>query len=249
MSYPLPPIGDVPQHQLPKPLPPIGHVPPPVPVPQACKQGYVWREAVPGDFVCVTPQTRDETASENVLGPSHQEPGGGDTCKLGFVWRETRPSDHVCVPPNRRERARVDNELAAVRMLYPPDAPSNGIRVWDEYDGSDNHVIYKVFGTFIPNGKVAFYAYDEAYYPPAPGLIPLNKFSTDDNGLVVGFIGHSLARRDTFYRFPCSSYNYDAQQLRSAPIIVVDEKSGIVSNAGKLKIPTPHCQWWPPNEF
>lgn len=182
---------------------------PPLPYgPYTCKQGYVWREAVSGDFVCVSGQTRDETASENVLGPSRRQPGGGaygpDTCKQGFVWRETRPSDHVCVPPHRRERARVDNELAPYTMAYPPAAPSNGISVRDEY--RNNQVIYKVFGTFIPNGKVAFYAYDEEDYTTRVRL--LNKFSTDANGKVVGFIGESFEGRETFYKFPCSEYNY-----------------------------------------
>lgn len=224
------PIGDVPQHQLSNEA-------------YTCKLGYVWREAVPGDFVCVSPESRDETESENVLGPSRRQPGGGDTCKLGFVWRETRPLDHVCVPPHRRDRARVDNELAASRMEYPTAAPSNGIRVWDEY--RDGQVIYKVFGTFIPNGKVAFYAYDKGDI--TPGLNLLNKFPTDAYGTVVGFIGEPLEYRVTFYMFPCSLYNYNFR-LRSAPIIIVDEKSGIVSNAGELKIPAPYlCPYIPPS--
>lgn len=219
--HPLPHIGDVPLHYLPKPLPPIGHVPPPVPVPQACKPGYVWREAVPGDFVCVPPQTRDETASENVLGPSRREPGGGDTCKLGFVWRETRPSDHVCVPPNRRERARVDNELAAVRMLYPPDAPSNGIRGWDELVGAPAKFERRIYvsGTFTPNKNVEFYYYSKEFWG-AEGLYFFKTVKSNANGNVPLLL-------ETSY---CSFYSYPAR----LPVIVVDVGTGTVSNAGEV---------------
>lgn len=33
--------------------------------PDTCRQGYVWREAVPNDHVCVTPQTRSQAAIDN----------------------------------------------------------------------------------------------------------------------------------------------------------------------------------------
>lgn len=39
-------------------------------VPGACLRGFVWREAVPGDHVCVTPQERAAAAEQNRLGPS-----------------------------------------------------------------------------------------------------------------------------------------------------------------------------------
>jgi len=35
--------------------------------PDTCLEGYVWREAVAGDHVCVTPETRDQTAEDNRL--------------------------------------------------------------------------------------------------------------------------------------------------------------------------------------
>lgn len=31
----------------------------------ACRQGYVWREAVPDDHVCVTPAIRQQAAEDN----------------------------------------------------------------------------------------------------------------------------------------------------------------------------------------
>jgi len=30
-----------------------------------CKPGYVWREAVPGDYVCVAPEVRDQVQADN----------------------------------------------------------------------------------------------------------------------------------------------------------------------------------------
>lgn len=84
-----------------------------------CKNGFVWREAMAGDHVCVTPQTRQATQQDNQLGPSRRNPNGGpfgpDTCAAGFVWREITPSDHVCVSPDVRAQARADNEQAASR--------------------------------------------------------------------------------------------------------------------------------------
>jgi hypothetical protein len=31
-----------------------------------CKAGFVWREAVPGDYVCVTPATRKQAVQDNI---------------------------------------------------------------------------------------------------------------------------------------------------------------------------------------
>jgi hypothetical protein len=33
--------------------------------PKTCRQGYVWREAFPGDTVCVTPYERAQAKSQN----------------------------------------------------------------------------------------------------------------------------------------------------------------------------------------
>jgi len=86
-----------------------------------CLQGYVWREAVPGDHVCVTPETRTQAAEDNSLAASHRSPTGGaygpDTCLQGYVWREAVPGDHVCVTPETRAQAAEDNSLAASRRV------------------------------------------------------------------------------------------------------------------------------------
>jgi hypothetical protein len=88
--------------------------------PDTCSQGYVWREAFPGDHVCVRPEVRAQAAADNAAGPSRRQPGGGasgpDTCLPGFVWRDARPGDHVCVPPATREQTASDNRLAGNRL-------------------------------------------------------------------------------------------------------------------------------------
>lgn len=85
----------------------------------ACKSGYVWREARPGDHVCVTPATRDETAAENEAAESRRSPAGGEfgpnTCLSGFVWREAYYGDPVCVEPGSRDRAHADNKAGLQR--------------------------------------------------------------------------------------------------------------------------------------
>ncbi len=88
--------------------------------PDTCKQGYVWREAFPGDHVCVTPEVRAQTARDNSEANARRQPGGGpygpDTCQRGFVWRDARPGDHVCVTPQTRDAAAADNRQASGRL-------------------------------------------------------------------------------------------------------------------------------------
>jgi hypothetical protein len=87
--------------------------------PDTCEQGFVWREAFPGDHVCVRPEVRAQTAADNAEANARRQPGGGpygpDTCRPGFVWRDARPGDHVCVTPATREQAATDNRLAGNR--------------------------------------------------------------------------------------------------------------------------------------
>jgi hypothetical protein len=64
-----------------------------------CIQGYVWREACPYDYICVTPAVREAARIDNMWA-SYRLAGGGaygpDTCKQGYVWREAcSPNDHV----------------------------------------------------------------------------------------------------------------------------------------------------------
>lgn len=100
------------------------------PLSDACIEGYVWREAYPGDRVCVTPETRAQAVEDNRRAVERRAPGGGaygpDTCKPGFVWREARPDDHVCVTPEVRTQTARDNSLASSRRVMPPAAANGG---------------------------------------------------------------------------------------------------------------------------
>ncbi len=84
-----------------------------------CLPGFVWRDAFPGDHVCVTDATRDQTQIENGLASQRRSPTGGpygpDTCLPGFVWREASATDHVCVLGVARTQAAADNAQASVR--------------------------------------------------------------------------------------------------------------------------------------
>ena len=85
-----------------------------------CRQGYVWREAFPGDHVCVTPATRAQAAYDNSQAGARRDPNGAygpDTCLPGYVWREACPGDHVCVTPETRAQTAEDNRLAATRVV------------------------------------------------------------------------------------------------------------------------------------
>jgi beta-lactam-binding protein with PASTA domain len=87
--------------------------------PNRCVSGFVWREAFPGDLVCVTPQIRAQAAMDNAQAASRYQPGGGpygpQTCRQGLVWREANAHDRVCVSPATRAQAASDNAQAASR--------------------------------------------------------------------------------------------------------------------------------------
>jgi len=87
--------------------------------PDTCLNGFVWREAVATDHVCVTPTVRTQTRLDNSQAAMRRSPSGGpfgpDTCLTGFVWREAVSGDHVCVTPATRDQARSDNSFAVLR--------------------------------------------------------------------------------------------------------------------------------------
>lgn len=108
-----------------------------------CLMGYVWREARPGDVVCVTPATRAQARADNAAAASRwvNGPYGPHTCRPGYVWREAFGGDDVCVTPAVRAQARADNQAAAsrrnpARQAYGPNTCKPGY-VWRETDGSD----------------------------------------------------------------------------------------------------------------
>ncbi len=67
----------------------------------ACKEGYVWRDAFSGDKVCVTPAVRSQATADNAAAASRWVVGayGPHTCIAGYVWREAQSGDDVCVLP------------------------------------------------------------------------------------------------------------------------------------------------------
>ena len=89
--------------------------------PNTCFSGYTWRGAIPGDHVCVAPQTRDQAAQDNAAADSRRNPGGGefgpDTCRQGYVWREAYQNDHVCVTPATQAQVGQDNQMARARII------------------------------------------------------------------------------------------------------------------------------------
>jgi hypothetical protein len=102
-----------------------------------CLQGYVWRQAFAGDYVCVTPGNRAEAAADNAAAVSRVQPGGGAygtyTCQQGYVWRQVVPDDYVCVTPGVRAEAAYDNSQANNRVALlslwmsdwtPPSQPA-----------------------------------------------------------------------------------------------------------------------------
>jgi hypothetical protein len=100
-------------------------------VDERCQDTFVWREAVPGDRVCVTPGVRAAVRADNSV--AHQRRlhaprpnaaclAGGPCrpdfripCIAGFVWREAVPSDYVCVTPAVRTQAKDDNSWSRRR--------------------------------------------------------------------------------------------------------------------------------------
>jgi hypothetical protein len=87
--------------------------------PNSCLQGYVWRDARPGDFVCVTGATRSQAAYDNTQAAARRDPNGGawgpNTCFYGWVWRDAFAEDFVCVTGATRSQAAYDNAQAAAR--------------------------------------------------------------------------------------------------------------------------------------
>ncbi len=102
-----------------------------------CLQGYVWRQAYSGDYVCVTPATRAQAATDNAAAVSRVQSGGGAygqyTCIQGYVWRQVVPDDYTCVTSAVRAQAASDNSQAGSRVALfnlwvsdwtPPSQPT-----------------------------------------------------------------------------------------------------------------------------
>ena len=86
--------------------------------PDTCLNGFVWRDAAPGDHVCVTPDIRAQAADDNAHAAERTTrygPYGPNTCMYGLVWRAAFVGDQVCVDPEIRDQAIADNAKAAAR--------------------------------------------------------------------------------------------------------------------------------------
>lgn len=96
---------------------------PPLPYgPDTCKSGFVWRDAIPGDHVCVTPGSRSTAAAENASAGAHVNPAGTygpNTCVAGYVWREAYTGDVVCVVPARRDAVHQENAEGPSHRVMP----------------------------------------------------------------------------------------------------------------------------------
>jgi len=116
-------LGGVLSHDS-APPPPAPPAPPVLPYgPDTCVPGYVWRDAIPGDHVCVTPDRRTAAAHENAIAGSRVNPAGAygpNTCVAGFVWREAYSGDVVCVTGARRTAVHQENiDGPSHRVLAP----------------------------------------------------------------------------------------------------------------------------------
>jgi hypothetical protein len=81
----------------------------PNPGQHTCVEGYVWRQAYPGDYTCVLPAARQQAADDNAAAASRRVSASNPTCIQGLVWREARPGDEVCVTPDVRTQTAQQN--------------------------------------------------------------------------------------------------------------------------------------------
>lgn len=89
--------------------------------PDTCAQGYVWREAIPSDHVCVTPDVRSRTQQENSAAAGLRDPKGAygsNSCKQGYVWRNAFNGDAVCVTPDIRNEVAADNAAGPSHVAH-----------------------------------------------------------------------------------------------------------------------------------
>jgi hypothetical protein len=120
-NAPQSPVAQVPETTQKPPRPqPMQTTTAPLPK-DTCIQGYVWREAFPGDHVCVLPATRNLAHEDNLAAGDRIDPTGAygpKSCINGYVWRVAVPDDLVCVLPQTRDATREDNRLADSRRVH-----------------------------------------------------------------------------------------------------------------------------------
>lgn len=152
--------------------------------PNTCSAPYVWRNARPGDAVCVTTATRRTVADENADPGANKQPGGGaygpDTCAATFVWREAFPGDTICVSTGERDATLADNSAAASRLssaacqAWRPAGPVIGL-------AEDNgvNVDVEATGQTLGPSATAFGPHQPSVDGPARGSIQGNVLDVD----------------------------------------------------------------------
>ncbi|MGW0591548.1 hypothetical protein [Streptosporangium sp. NPDC002607] len=105
-----------------------------------CLAGYVHREAVADDKVCVTPAVHEQTLVDNEDAPRwvDYETGG---CLHVRRERLITPDDHVCITPETEQQIIADNQAAPsrtnpARNVWGPNTCTDNY-VWRQADASD----------------------------------------------------------------------------------------------------------------
>ncbi|MET8989446.1 hypothetical protein ABZW49_28695 [Nonomuraea wenchangensis] len=109
-------------------------------MPGKCVAGYVFRDAVPGDRVCVTSATRDQAAADNADAGNWEDEYG--RCILNRTYRKVVPHDTVCVTQRTALQVISDNKNAAGRInptkhFFGPNTCKSGY-LWRGADDSDH---------------------------------------------------------------------------------------------------------------
>ncbi|MEI9926750.1 MAG: hypothetical protein WDN44_02330 [Sphingomonas sp.] len=150
--------------------------------PYTCKPGLVWREAVPGDLVCVSSPRRQTVRGDNAQAAARRQPGGGaygpDTCRVPFVWREAWPSDHVCVPGAERDQVRAENAGSVLGLVSPTSVPRGPVSTHNVWRDTNSRDLEARGSGFSPNGQVVFYGINSA----RAGLRTLGSVTADAGG-------------------------------------------------------------------
>ncbi len=86
--------------------------------PGRCRLGFVWREAGPGDRVCVEAWAHARVLQENADNRLHsisRPLGAPPKCVAGYVFRQAFVRDLVCVTPTSHAQAEDENALGPSR--------------------------------------------------------------------------------------------------------------------------------------
>jgi hypothetical protein len=126
----------------------------------------------------------------------------------------------------------VDNGIAPFTLESVEATPANGVSVHEDYLQSPFRVRWYVNGVFTPNKNVALYSYDRYRGHGDRGFVLMARLATNSSGHLPGNDWPNNRTRFSQKECPTGYYNKS-----NAPIIVVDEGAGTVSNAGRTTAP------------